>query len=137
MLKLDVAFLYDLLGASQEHKIKPKKFAQTDIDEVILGHTNEPEFKRLQNNEFMEALRDRTVKIDIPYVTRLRDEIQIYEKDFNVEKVKGKHIAPAYGRSRGDVGRAHPAHAAQACQPEPAAEAQALQRQDAPRLYGG
>ncbi len=66
VLKLDVAFLYDLLGASQEHKIKPKKFAQTDIDEVILGHTNEPEYRRLQNNEFMEALRDRTVKIDIP-----------------------------------------------------------------------
>jgi serine protein kinase len=94
VLKLDVAFLYDLLGASQEHKIKPKKFAQTDIDEVILGHTNEPEYKRLQNNEFMEALRDRTVKIDIPYVTRLRDEVKIYEKDFNEGKVKGKHIAP-------------------------------------------
>jgi len=94
ILKLDVAFLYDLLGASQEHKIKPKKFAQTDIDEVILGHTNEPEYKRLQNNEFMEALRDRTVKIDIPYVTRLADEIKIYEKDFNTEKVRGKHIAP-------------------------------------------
>ena len=37
VLKL-VAFLYDLLGASQEHKIKPKKFAQTDIDEVIIGN---------------------------------------------------------------------------------------------------
>ncbi len=94
VLKLDVAFLYDLLGASQEHKIKPKKFAQTDIDEVILGHTNEPEYRRLQNNEFMEALRDRTVKIDIPYVTRLRDEVKIYEKDFNAGKVRGKHIAP-------------------------------------------
>jgi serine protein kinase len=94
VLKLDVAFLYDLLGASQEHKIKPKKFAQTDIDEVILGHTNEPEYRRLQNNEFMEALRDRTVKIDVPYVTRLSDEIKIYEKSFNGEKVRGKHIAP-------------------------------------------
>lgn len=94
VLKLDVAFLYDLLGASQEHKIKPKKFAQTDIDEVILAHTNEPEYKRLQSNEFMEALRDRTVKIDIPYVTRLRDEVKIYEKDFNADRVRGKHIAP-------------------------------------------
>jgi serine protein kinase len=94
VLKLDVAFLYDLLGASQEHKIKPKKFAHTDIDEVILGHTNEPEYRRLQNNEFMEALRDRTVKIDVPYVCRLKDEIRIYEKDFNPERVKGKHIAP-------------------------------------------
>jgi serine protein kinase len=69
ILKLDVAFLYDLLGATQEHKIKPKKFPQTDIDEVIVGHTNEPEYRKLQNNEFMEALRDRTVKIDIPYIT--------------------------------------------------------------------
>jgi len=94
VLKLDVAFLYDLLGASQEHKVKPKKFAQTDIDEVILGHTNEPEYRRLQNNEFMEALRDRTVKIDVPYVTRLAHEIKIYEKDYNRETVKGKHIAP-------------------------------------------
>lgn len=94
VLKLDVAFLYDLLGASQEHKIKPKKFAQTDIDEVIIGHTNEPEYKKLQSNEFMEALRDRTVKIDIPYITKLSDEIKIYEKDYNKEKIKGKHIAP-------------------------------------------
>ena len=94
VLKLDVAFLYDLLGASQEHKIKPKKFPQTDIDEVIIGHTNEPEYRRLQSNEFMEALRDRTVKIDVPYVTKLCDEIKIYEKDYNPEKVKGKHIAP-------------------------------------------
>ncbi len=94
VLKLDVAFLYDLLGASQEHKVKPKKFPQTDIDEVIIGHTNEPEYRKLQNNEFMEALRDRTVKIDIPYITRLSQEIKIYTKDFNPEKIKGKHIAP-------------------------------------------
>jgi serine protein kinase len=94
VLKLDVAFLYDLLGASQEHKIKPKKFSQTDIDEVIIGHTNEPEYRKLQNNEFMEALRDRTVKIDIPYNTRLKDEVRIYERDFNATRIKGKHIAP-------------------------------------------
>jgi serine protein kinase len=93
MLKLDVAFLYDLLGASQEQSIKPKKFSQTDIDEVILGHTNEPEFKKLQSNEFMEALRDRTVKIDIPYITRLDQEHRIYKKDFNSETLP-VHIAP-------------------------------------------
>jgi serine protein kinase len=94
VLKLDVAFLYDLLGASQEHKIKPKKFPQTDIDEVIIGHTNEPEYRKLQNNEFMEALRDRTVKIDFPYITRLSDEIKVYLKDYNAAKIRGKHIAP-------------------------------------------
>jgi len=94
ILKLDVAFLYDLLGATQERKIKPKKFAQTDIDEVILGHTNEPEYRKLLSNEYMEALRDRTVKIDIPYITKYTEEIKVYEKDFNNEVVKGKHIAP-------------------------------------------
>ncbi|HZL38177.1 MAG TPA: hypothetical protein VFC78_22870 [Tepidisphaeraceae bacterium] len=94
VLKLDVAFLYDLLGASQEHLIKPKKFAQTYIDEVILGHTNEPEYKKLQGNEMMEAFRDRTIKIDVPYNIRLSDEIKIYMKDFGPEKVKGMHVAP-------------------------------------------
>ncbi len=94
VLKLDVAFLYDLLGASQEHKIKPKKFPQTDIDTVIVGHTNEPEYKKLQSNEFMEALRDRTIKIDIPYVSVLNEEIKIYQKDYNEQRVRGKHIAP-------------------------------------------
>lgn len=94
VLKLDVAFLYDLLGASQEHVVKPKKFAQTHIDEVIIGHTNEPEYRKLQNNEFMEALRDRTVKIDIPYITKLREEVKIYEKDFNKKRIRGISIAP-------------------------------------------
>ncbi len=93
ILKLDVAFLYDLLGATQEHKIKPKKFAQTDIDEVIIGHTNEAEYKRLLNNEFMEALRDRTVKVDIPYITKVSQEVKIYAKDYNQQRV-GRHVAP-------------------------------------------
>jgi serine protein kinase len=94
ILKLEVAFLYDLLGASQEHSIKPKKFAQTDIDEVIIGHTNEPEYRKLQNNELMEAFRDRTVKIDIPYNTKFDNEIRIYTKDFSGDRVRHKHIAP-------------------------------------------
>lgn len=94
VLKLDVAFLYDLLGASQEHRVKPKKFAQTHIDEVIIGHTNEPEYRKLEDNEFMEALRDRTVKIDVPYITKLKDEVQIYKKDFNSRILRGVSIAP-------------------------------------------
>ncbi len=94
ILKLDVAFLYDLLGATQEQKVKPKKFAQTDIDEVIIGHTNEAEYNRLLENKFMEALRDRTVKIDIPYITKLSEEIKIYAKDYNPKKVRGRFIAP-------------------------------------------
>jgi serine protein kinase len=94
ILKLDVAFLYDLLGATQEHLIKPKKFAQTDIDEVIIGHTNEAEYRKLLSNEFMEALRDRTVKIDIPYITKPSEEVRIYQKDYDPKRIRGKHVAP-------------------------------------------
>ncbi len=63
------------------------------IGNVVCHNTNEPEYRRLENNEFMEALKDRTVRIDIPYVTRLRDEVRIYERDFNRRKVR-VHIAP-------------------------------------------
>jgi len=94
VLKLDVAFLYDLLGATQEHAIKPKKFAQTHIDEVILGHTNEPEYRKLQSNELMEAFRDRTIKIDIPYNLRVSDEVQIYRRQFARHEMAGRSMAP-------------------------------------------
>lgn len=91
ILKLDTAFLYDLLGAAQERKIKPRKFSQTDIDEVILGHTNIPEFKKLQSNELMEAFKDRTIKINVPYNLVLEDEVKIYRRDFTSGV---KHVAP-------------------------------------------
>lgn len=96
ILKLDVAFLYDLLCATQEHKIKPKKFPQIDIDEVIIGHTNEAEFKKLQKNEMMEAMRDRTLKVNIPYVLEMSKEQKIYERDYGSEQLeaKKKHFAP-------------------------------------------
>ncbi|MDP6409012.1 MAG: serine protein kinase, partial [Planctomycetota bacterium] len=94
VLKLDVAFLYDLLGATQEHSIKPRKFAQTDIDEVIIGHTNEPEYKKLQNNDLMEAFRDRTIKIDIPYNLSIADEVKIYRRQFRGSSGSARSIAP-------------------------------------------
>lgn len=93
MLKLDNAFLYDLLGASQEHQIKPKKFSQVVVDEFIIAHTNNPEFEKLKNNQFMEALRDRTVKVDVPYLTRWSDEVKVYEHTYGPGKVR-QHIMP-------------------------------------------
>jgi len=93
MLKLEQAFLYDLLGASQERSIKPKKFSQIQVDMAIIGHTNQPEFEKLKNNQFMEALRDRTVKIDVPYLLRWNDEIKVLQQDYANGKVR-QHVAP-------------------------------------------
>lgn len=93
MLKLAKEFLYDLLGASQEHQIKPKKFSQVIIDEVIIAHTNNPEYEKLKSDRFMEAIRDRTVKIDVPYLLRCSDEQKVLEQDYGPNKVK-QHIMP-------------------------------------------
>jgi len=93
MLKLAQEFLYDLLGASQERQIKPKKFPQISIDEAIIGHTNNPEYERLRNNQYMEALKDRTVKIDVPYLLRWSDEIKVLEQDYGNGRVR-QHVAP-------------------------------------------
>jgi len=93
ILKLQTEFLYDLLGATQEHRVKPKRFNQVPIDEVIIGHTNNAEFEKLKNNQFMEALRDRTIKIDIPYLLRVNEEKRVYDHFYNKSTVH-KHIAP-------------------------------------------
>ncbi|MFO7965181.1 MAG: hypothetical protein R6U50_14755 [Desulfobacterales bacterium] len=92
-LKLDVAFLYDLLEASQAHRIKARKLGHMDIDEVIISHTNPPDIKKLEKNEMMLALKDRTTQIPMPYVIRLGDEMKIYERDYRQDNIKS-HIAP-------------------------------------------
>jgi serine protein kinase len=93
MLKLAQEFLYDLLGASQERQIKPKKFAQISIDEAIIGHTNQPELVKLEANQYMEALKDRTVKIGVGYLVCLSDEIKVLLHDYGPDKVR-QHVAP-------------------------------------------
>lgn len=41
---------------------------------VTVSHTSNPEFENLRVYKDMEALRDRTVKIDIPYLIEWKDE---------------------------------------------------------------
>ena len=93
MLKLQQEFLYDLLGASQERSIKPKKFSQITVDEALIGHTNNPEYEKLREDVTMEALRDRTVRIDVPYLLRWSEEKKVLEQDYGTDKVR-QHVAP-------------------------------------------
>jgi serine protein kinase len=93
VLKLNREFLYDILGATQEQQIKPKKFAQVGIDLCIISHTNLPEYQKLEKDDCMEALRDRTIKVDFGYNLRWSDETKILQQDYNKEKIR-QHIAP-------------------------------------------
>lgn len=93
IFKLEKEFLYDLLGACQERQFKPKKFPQVDVDMVIIGHTNNPEFEKIKADDKMEAIKDRTVRVDVPYLLEWSQERKVLEQDFNKDKVK-QHIAP-------------------------------------------
>jgi serine protein kinase len=63
------------------------------VGQIIAHNTNNPEYEKLKTDKTMEALRDRTTKIDVPYQLRWSDEIKIYEKDYGPDKVK-QHIMP-------------------------------------------
>ena len=71
---------------------------------MIIGHTNEPEYRKLQSNEFMEALRDRTIKIDIPYVTKLSEETQDLREGLQQPARPRQAHRPAYTGNRRHVG---------------------------------
>ncbi|PSQ38227.1 serine protein kinase PrkA [Halobacteriales archaeon SW_5_70_135] len=80
LLKLQREFLYDFLHATQEQTVKPQNNPRIDIDQVIVGRTNMPEYKDKKGDEKMEAFNDRTKRIDFPYVLGYDDEAQIYRK---------------------------------------------------------
>ncbi len=94
LLKLQREFLYDFLHATQEQTIKPKNNPRIDIDQVIVGRTNMPEYRDKKGDEKMEAFNDRTKRIDFPYVLQYEEESRIYRKMLNNADVPDMHVEP-------------------------------------------
>ncbi|MFB6212183.1 MAG: PrkA family serine protein kinase [Halobacteriales archaeon] len=94
LLKLQREFLYDFLHATQEQTIKPKNNPRIDIDQVIVGRTNMPEYRDKKGDEKMEAFNDRTKRIDFPYVLEYEEEANIYRKLLSNADVPDIHIEP-------------------------------------------
>ncbi|MHB9286099.1 PrkA family serine protein kinase [Halobacteriales archaeon Cl-PHB] len=94
LLKLQREFLYDFLHATQEQTIKPKNNPRIDIDQVIVGRTNMPEYKDKKGDEKMEAFNDRTKRIDFPYVQSYEDEAEIYRKMLRNADLPDIHVEP-------------------------------------------
>ncbi len=94
LLKLQREFLYDFLHASQESTIKPKNNPRIDIDQVIVGRTNMPEYREKTGDEKMEAFNDRTKRIDYPYVLEYESESEIYGKMLDNADVPNVHVEP-------------------------------------------
>ncbi|MEF8781024.1 MAG: serine protein kinase PrkA, partial [Haloferacaceae archaeon] len=94
LLKLQREFLYDFLHATQEQTIKPKNNPRIDIDQVIVGRTNMPEYREKTGDEKMEAFNDRTKRIDYPYVLEYESEANIYRKMLRNADVPDVNVEP-------------------------------------------
>ncbi len=94
VFKNEIEFLHTIITATQEKRVPaPGKHDMVFFDGVILAHCNESEWNRFKSEHTNEAILDRVVKINVPYILELDQEIKIYEKilsrsDFNA------HIAP-------------------------------------------
>ena len=94
VFKNEIEFLHTIITATQEKRVPaPGKHDMIYFDGVILAHCNESEWNRFKSEHTNEAILDRVVKINVPYILELDEEERIYKKilgrsDFDA------HIAP-------------------------------------------
>ena len=94
VFKNEIEFLHTIITATQEKRVPaPGKHDMVFFDGVILAHCNESEWNRFKSEHTNEAILDRVVKINVPYVLELDQEVKIYEKILSKSDFKA-HIAP-------------------------------------------
>ena len=94
VFKNEIEFLHTIITATQEKRVpSPGKHDMIYFDGVILAHCNESEWNRFQSEHTNEAILDRLVKVNVPYVLELDQEVKIYEKILGKANFSS-HIAP-------------------------------------------
>ena len=94
IFKNEIEFLHTILTATQEKNVPtPGKNGMLYFDGVIISHCNEAEWNRFKSEHTNEAVLDRIVKIEVPYVLELSQEMKIYEKMLRRSDFKA-HLAP-------------------------------------------
>ena len=68
-----------LLELIQSKRIDLASFPTVHVDEVVIGHSNYPEYTVFVSEDIMEPLRGRIHKIDSPYNIDLEGEKKIYK----------------------------------------------------------
>ena len=94
VFKNETEYLHAIITATQEKIVPaPGRHGTVYTDAVIIGHSNEAEWKKFKADHTNEAILDRIVVIKVPYNMRLNDERRIYQK---ILKRSGfdAHIAP-------------------------------------------
>jgi len=94
VFKNEIEFLHTVITATQEKRIpSPGKHDMLYFDGVILAHCNEAEWNKFRSEHTNEAILDRIVKVNVPYILELDQEIKIYEKQLKRSDFDS-HIAP-------------------------------------------
>ena len=94
VFKNEIEFLHTIITATQEKRVpSPGKHDMVHFDGVILAHCNESEWNRFKSEHTNEAILDRIVKINVPYILELDQEVKIYEKMLALSDFDA-HIAP-------------------------------------------
>mgnify|MGYP003112338566 CR=1 FL=1 len=95
VFKNEIEFLHTMLTATQEKRVpSPGKNDMIYFDGVILSHCNESEWNRFKSEHTNEAILDRVLKINVPYVLELDQEMKIYKKIIDRSDFRDEHIAP-------------------------------------------
>ncbi len=94
IFKADGHLLTTLLGLAQEQLIKMDRFGSVYADEVLIAHSNEGEFNAFMSDESTEALRDRIVRVYVPYNLRVSEEVKIYQNMLMSGGMETIHIPP-------------------------------------------
>jgi len=94
VFKNETEYLHTMITATQEKMIPaPGKHSMIYFDGVILAHSNEAEWEKFKADHTNEAILDRIVKVEVPYVLELDEEVKIYKKIIQRSRFNA-HIAP-------------------------------------------
>jgi serine protein kinase len=85
-----------ILTLTQEKFVPlPKFMGQVYVDAMVVGHSNEEEWRKFRSDKSNEATIDRICIVKFPYNLRLTEEIEIYRDSFlNMSRFKDPHIDP-------------------------------------------
>ena len=95
MFKAPIKTLNPLLPATMENYLGGTEWiGAIPYQGIILAHSNESEWDKFRAKKENEAFIDRIVKVKVPYVLSVTEEVQIYDKLINNSALRGAPCAP-------------------------------------------
>ena len=95
MFKAPIKVLHPLITATQEQNyIGTENFGAFPYHGIIVAHSNEAEWQQFKGNKNNEAFIDRVSVVKVPYILRVTEEAQIYDKLLRESALSDARCAP-------------------------------------------